>query len=471
MISMAKKMIIKEMYEDGLSKNEIKRRTNLNYRTVCKYAEQSDWNDEKLPNVDPENYPVLGKYIPRINEWLENDKRVPRKQRHTAKRIYDRLVSEMGYQGGESTVRGYVRELKDKSREAFVPLEFMPGEALQVDWGDVRVWLRDEQVKANLFCGRLCFSDAPFVLCYRRQNAESFQDALVRTFEYFGGTPRRVIFDNARTGVKEGFGAQAKATDSYAALAAHHGFETVFCNPSSGNEKGLVEGLVGFSRRNFCVPVPRVADMEELNTLLQERCQAYLKHIVPGKGADVETLFREEQTHLYPLPKYRYDPAKRVQARVNTFSTVRFETNSYSVPVKYCGQTVIIKALPERIEIWLRGETIASHSRCYGRECSIYQLEHYLPLLERKGRALFQARPVRDNVPPEFLDWLSRQECKPKELVTLLQYSLELGFEAVMRGEIPSTPAPAKVPDPVEVNEPDLSVYDSLCTRHEEVSA
>ena len=228
---------------------------------------------------------------------------------------------------------------------------------------------------------------------------------------------------------------------------------------------------MGFSRRNFCVPIPRVADMEELNGLLRERCEKYLTHTVAGKGADVGTLLREEQGKLYPLPKYRYDPAKRAEARVNAFSTVRFETNSYSVPVQYCGKTVTVKALPERIDIWLEGERIAFHVRCYGRERSVYQLEHYLPLLERKGRAIFQARPVRDNVPPAFLDWLARQNCKPKELVALLHASLEIGFEAVMRGEVPTSPPPAaEVPDPVSVDEPDLSAYDSLCTQNEEVS-
>ena len=205
--------------------------------------------------------------------------------------------------------------------------------------------------------------------------------------------------------------------------------------------------------------------------LLRERCEAYLKHTVAGKGADVGTLFREEQAKLYPLPKYRYDPAKRVEARVNAFSTVRFETNAYSVPVRYCGKMVTVKALPERIDIWLGGEKIASHIRSYGREGSVYQLEHYLPLLERKGRAIFQARPVRDNVPPAFLDWLSRQNCKPKELVALLQNSLDIGYEAVMRGEVPASPAPAaEVSDPVSVDEPDLSAYDSLCIHNEEVS-
>ena len=462
---------VRRLRLEGVGQRQIAKRLGISRNTVRKYmdGEAVPWEKKERERKETSLTAEVKAFV--ANCLKQDEEEGTKKQKHTAKRIYDRLVSEIGYQGGESTVRGYVRELREKSREAYVPLEFAPGEAVQVDWGEVCVWLGGEKVKANLFCGRLCYSDAPFALCYRRQNAESFQDALVRMFEYFGGTPRRVIFDNAKIAVKEGFGVHAKATDSYAALAAHHGFEPVFCNPSSGNEKGLVEGLVGFSRRNFCVPIPRVADMEELNGLLRERCEAYLTHTVAGKGADVGTLLREEQAKLYPLPKYRYDPAKRAEVRVNAFSTVRFETNSYSVPVQYCGKTVAVKALPERIDIWLEGELIASHVRCYGRERSVYQLEHYLPLLERKGRAIFQAKPVRDNVPPAFLDWLARQECKPKELVALLHASLEIGFEAVMRGEVPTSPPPAaEVPDPVSVDEPDLSAYDSLCTHNEEVS-
>ena len=459
---------IRRLHMEGHGQRWIARQLGISRNTVKKYMEGGavPWEKKGRERKETSLTPEVKAFIERCLK--QDEEEGTKKQHHTAKRIYERLVKEQGYGGGESTVRGYVREVKGKAEEAYVPLEFAPGEAVQIDWGEVQVWLEGQRVKANLFCARLCYSDAPFVVCYRRQNGESFQDALVRTMEYFGGTPKRVIFDNARVAVKEGFGAQAKATESYQALAAHYGFETVFCNPSSGNEKGLVEGLVGFSRRNFCVPVPRVTDMGQLNGMLQERCEEYLGHTVAGKGADVGTLFREEQGHLYSLPKYRYDPAKRAEARVNAFSTVRFETNQYSVPVQYCGKSVTIKALPEQIEIWQGGERIATHPRSYGRYGSRYQLEHYLPLLERKGRAIFQAKPVRDNVPREFLDWLSRQERSPKELVELLRYSMEIGFEAVMRGEAPPVDAPAvDISDPVSVAEPDLTAYDSLTTLQE----
>ena len=252
--------------------------------------------------------------------------------------------------------------------------------------------------------------------------------------------------------------------DSYAALAAHYGFEAVFCNPASGNEKGLVEGLVGYSRRNFCVPIPRVEDMTALNTLLEDDCRKYLPHKVIGKHATVGAMYRQEQAALYPLPVYPYDTAKRAEAKVSAFSTVRYDTNNYSVPVKYCGKRVTVKALPEQIEIHLGGELLASHQRCFSRHQNIYSLAHYLPLLQRKGRAIFQAKPVRDNVPDYFLDWLKRQTPKSKELVTLLERSLAIGFDAVMRGEVPTADPPMpELRDVVRVAAVDLSAYDALC--------
>lgn len=393
------------------------------------------------------------------------------KQHHTAKRIYDRLVDEMGFTGGESTIRGYVSEMKGRTKEAFVPLAFAAGDAVQVDWGEATIVLGGVKKVVNLFCARLCYSAAPFVAAYRRQNSESFLDALVQTFSYFGGTPRRVIFDNAKVAVKDGFGANARATDSYAALSAHYGFEPVFCNIASGNEKGLVEGLVGFSRRNFCVPLPRVESMEEMNVLLRERCEKYLDHTIQGKSADVGTLFREEQKKLYSLPVSGYDPAKRADARVSRSSTVRYDTNNYSVPVQFCGKSAAIKALPERIEIFHGGNLIAVHQRCFGRYESCYQLEHYLPLLARKGRAIFQAKPVLDHVPEYFLDWLKRQDLHPSELIAILTRSLEIGFDAVMSDPVPLRSAAApEIHDPVSVNSVDLTAYDALCGQRKGVN-
>ena len=456
---------------NGESQRSIARVMGISRNTVKKYCEGENvpWERKDYLREPSILTPEVKAFVA---ECLKSDEEEgTAKQHHTARRIYNRLVEEKGFTGGESTIRAYVSMLKGTVKEAFVPLEFSPGDAVQIDWGEATVVLSGQRNVMNLFCARLCNSDAPFVIAYRRQNSESFLDALVQTFEYFGGTPRRVIFDNAKVAVKDGFGANARATDSYAALAAHYGFEPVFCNIASGNEKGLVEGLVGFSRRNFCVPLPKVDSVEELNSLLRDRCQEYLKHKVQGKIADVGTLFKEEQHMLYPLPKHRYDPAKRAEARVSRYSTVRYDTNSYSVPIQFCGKQVSVKALPERIEIYHNGERIAVHQRCFGHQESVYCLEHYLPLLERKGRAIFQARPVRDNVPEYFLNWLRQQDLRPRKLVELLRLSLEIGYDAVMQGRTMKEPAAVpEIPDLVQATTADLTAYDALCGPRKEVS-
>ncbi len=454
---------IRKLHLEGTSQRQIAARLGVSRNTVKKYCEGAALPGERKPCIRTAS--VLTPEVKAfIQSCLEADKAEgTRKQRHTARRIYDRLVTEMGFTGSESTVRAYVHILRERTPEAFVPLAFDPGDAVQIDWGEAKVWMSGERVTVNLFCARLCYSDMPFVVAYRRQNSESFQEALIRAFEFFKGVSRRVIFDNAKVAVKCGFGANALAQDSYALLAAHYGFQPVFCNPSSGNEKGLVEGLVGFGRRNFLVPLPRVESMDELNALLAERCLQYANHTVKGKGADVGTLFREERERLYPLPVCRYDPAKRLSVMVDRFSTVRCDTNTYSVPVKYCGKEVSVRMLAERVEVYSEGSLIAVHTRCFERYKNIYALDHYLPLLDRKSRAALQAKPVRDNVPDRFLLWLEQRDVSPKELVALLERGVQIGFDAVMRGEVPLSDAPSpEIHDTVHVPPVDLSRYDSL---------
>lgn len=231
----------------------------------------------------------------------------------------------------------------------------------------------------------------------------------------------------------------------------------------SGNEKGLVEGLVGCIRRNTCVPVPRVTSLDELNSQLKTKCDKYVQHHIRGKETDVHTMLIADKAALYDLPDHRFDPAKRTFSRVDRFSTIRFDTNNYSVPTIYCGKEMTIKALPEQVQIFSEGAIVAEHQRCFTHQQSIYKLEHYLPILERKGRAIFYANPVKDNVPAYFLDWLRRQELTPKQLTELLWRCQNEGCEAVMLGNA----APQSQPDPIIedtilVQAVDLHLYDNL---------
>ena len=461
---------IRKLHREGCSERAIARKLQIHRKTVHKYIAGSIMPGERLAPPERVSTVLTQEVKDFIGECLAKDeKEGTKKQKHTAKRIYDRLVAEKGFTGGESTIRDYVRKYKNRTNEAFVPLAFPYGDAVQVDWGEVTSYIGGERIVVNIFCARLCASEAPFVIAYSRQNFESFQDTLIRTFEYFGGVPCRVIFDNARIAVKEGFGLHAKATDKYMALAAHYCFEPVFCNVASGNEKGLVEGLVGFFRRNFCVPLPRADNLEEMNRSFEEACRKYDSHTVSRKTSTVGEMLAEEKRALFALPERRYDPSHRTEIRVSSYSLVQFETNRYSVPVAYVGKNVTLKALPETIEIWSGGKMIASHQRSCKREQSIYDLAHYLPLPEQKGRAIFQAKPLLNNAPDVFVAWLKKkketEDLKPKELVNYIRKGLEIGYEAVMHGDIAlyaSLPSTQQTYDPVKVSEPDLSVYDKL---------
>lgn len=452
---------IRKMRLEGMSQRQIAATLHVSRNTVKKY-----WDGNSVP-WERKEYSRAASVLTEdvvafVKRCLDEDARCKsRKQHHTAKRIYDRLVAECSFSGGETTVRRLVKELREQPREAFVPLAFPAGDAMQIDWGEATVYLDSAKTTVHLFCARLCYSEAPMVLAYRRQNEESFLDALVQVFQYFGGVPKKVIFDNGKVAVKDGFGAHARKQAGYAALAAHYGFEAVFCNPASGNEKGLVEGLVGYIRRNVCVPVPKVENMESLNRMLREKCLGYLSHKIRGKDTSVGEMLTREREKLYPLPGYYFDPCKRTTGRVDRFCTVRFDSNNYSVPAAYCGREVALKAGPEVLSVYFDGRCIAQHRRCLDRKQTIYKLEHYLPLLEKKGRAIFYARPVQETLPDYFLNWLQQQNLSPKELVEILDRCREEHCDVIMTQSSCHT-TPVKIQDTVVVQTVDLHAYDAF---------
>ena len=458
---------IRRLQLEGItSQRAAAKRLGISRNTVKKYWEGNavPWDRKAYSREAAVMTPDVVQFI---SECLdEDDRERVKKQRHTARRIYERLVEERGFSGSESSVRNIVHDMRAARKETkvFVPLKFAPGEAVQIDWGEATVYMNGEKIVVNLFCARLCHSCAPYVIAYRRQNLESFLDAIIHTFQYYGGVPRRVIFDNARVAVKSGFGAQAAAQDDYKHLSAHYGFEPIFCNPASGNEKGLVENLVGYIRRNVCVPLPKVKSLDELNGKLLEKCVRYLEHQIEGRPATVGTMLEEDRQCLQTMPHYTPDISKKVYPTVSRYSTVTFETNHYSVPSRYCGKNTTLKAHPNHIEVWIAGALAARHERLFGRKEESLDLQHYLPILSQKGRAIRYARPVQRAVPAEFLTWLEGQNLKAKEMVELLGQCAEVGYAAVMCGTVIQRSSPV-MEDPVTVPAVDLEAYDALCGR------
>ncbi len=464
---------IRRLQLEGVtSKRAAARLLGISRNTVDKY-----WEGDTVPWARKEYIREHVVLTPDVIAFIEacldeDDREKIKKQRHTARRIYNRLVDECGFTGSESSIRNAVHDMRAarKATQVYVPLQFAPGEAIQIDWGEATIYMKGEKKTVNLFCARLCHSCSPYVIAYYRQNLESFLDAITRTLQYFGGTPRRIIFDNARVAVKDGFGAHAAAQDDYAQLSAHYGFTPIFCNPASGNEKGLVENLVGYIRRNVCVPLPKVDDLDALNAKLLEQCTKYLAHHVDGKPANVGVMLEEDRQYLQKLPRYTIDTSKRFYPTVSRYGTVTVETNQYSVPCQYFGKATAVKAYPNHIEIWIGNVMVASHRRLYGRKQESLELTHYLPILAQKGRAIRYARPVQKSVPAEFLTWLDAQDLKAKQMVTLLEQCVEHGYAAVMSGNITCEPVP-EVNDPVTVESVDLTPYDGLSVPVKEAIA
>ena len=427
---------IRTRYTDGESIRSIAKGLGISRQTVKKYCEGSTHPKvRKTYQREPE---VVNEAVKTfiLGCFKEDEAEHLKKQKHTAKRIYDRLVAEKEFAGSYSSVRTAVRLLKSERTvppQSSVPLSYAPGEAVQIDWGEATIYLDEQKTKVYTFCGRLCYSCDIFVQVFKASNEETFLEAQQLMFDFFGGVPRRLIFDNAKVAVKEGFGIYAKPQAKYLSFGAHYAFSLDFCNPAKGNEKSLVENLVGYSRRNILVPVPRVADIEELNRQLWKACVNYREsHKVQHRSHPVKVMYQEEARTLNPIPIFRFDTSKTAIAKVDDFSTVRYEKNNYSVPTRYLRKNVTVKGYANTVRILHEGTEIATFSRQYGSGNTQYCLEHYIDLLERKPRSVQNARPVKETLTQELLAWGNQLPGGNKEMVKLLRLCVDYGEDRIL---------------------------------------
>jgi len=338
--------------------------------------------------------PKLGPWLGLIDAILEADKSTPPKQRHTAKRIFERLREEHGFTGGYTIVKDYVHAAKLRSREMFVPLTHAPGEA-QADFGEAMVVMAGVECKAHFLCVDLPHSDDCFVIAFPAETTEAFLEGHVRAFAYFGAVPTRILYDNTKIAVARILGGEERVrTRAFSELESHYLFADKFGRPAKGNDKGKVEGLVGYARRNFMVPIPRVNSWDELNAHLEAECRKRRQRRLRGHTETIGERFERDREAFLPLPASEYEACEKRVARVSSLSLVRYRTNDYSVPTEYGHRDVLVKGYVHEVVIVCGSQVIARHRRSYQREDMVFDPLHYLAVLEQKARALDQAAPL-----------------------------------------------------------------------------
>jgi transposase len=426
----------------GKNISELSRMTGHSRNTVkkaltgepCGYKER-----EQQP------FPVLGPFLGTIDEWLQDDLSRPKKQRHTARRIYNRLVAEHGYTGGESTVRHYVRDAKARlgftGTEAYIPGDPEAGYEAEVDWGTASAILGGKLTQLKIFCMRSKYSGKHFVRAYPCERQQAFFDAHLHAFQFFLGIFAVLIYDNLTAAVRKILqGRDRIEQETFGRFRAYHSFEARFTNANAGHEKGGVEGLVGFVRRNYLVPVPEAADLDELNEKLLLQCQSYGSHVIAGRTQPVETLYEQEKSHLLDLPKEAYTNELVRVGRVDKYSTVIIDKNRYSVPTSYAGRQVSVSLGVDKVSIHLKSRQLATHKRLYGNNKWQLDPDHYLDLLQKRPQAYHSARPIRQWRPswPKELEKLQVRFCEVqgetkgiKDFITVLMFYRSFATEEV----------------------------------------
>ncbi len=316
---------------EGMNKSEAARLFGINRKTVSKILEHSV--PPGYRRSKPPVRPKLDPFSPIIDRILEEDRGVPKKQRHTAKRIFERLRDEHGFTGRLTIVTDYVREKKRRTREVFVPLAHAPGHA-QVDFGEALGEIGGAMRKIRYFAMALPHSDAFFMKAYPAETTEAFCDGHVSAFAFFGGVPRSILYDNTTIAVAKILGdGTRQRTRVFSELQSHYLFEDRFGRPGKGNDKGNVEGMIGFGRRNFLAPMPRFESFEALNAELETLCLRRQDDVLRGHTETIGERLLRDLDALMALPAVPYDACEKVSTRVSSISMVRYRNNDYAVPV------------------------------------------------------------------------------------------------------------------------------------------
>lgn len=388
---------IRREYEQGVGTIKgIAKKLGVHRRVVREAIANAVPAERKKPDRER---PKMGAAVAFIDGILSTDRQAPRKQRHTARRIHERIVTEMPGVGiSESSVRKYVRERKLElgwsGRETFVPQSYSLGQEGQVDWYEAYVDFEEERRKVQAFCMRSMASGGAFHRAYPHATQQAFLEAHELAFSYFGGVFNNLRYDNLKSAVKKIFrGYRREETARFIGFRSHWGFAAEFCTPGQGHEKGGVEGENGFFRRNHFVPVPRVNNFEELNEYLRAESRKDEQRVMHGRGERIGAAMLSEREYLLPLAVEGFDLAGVHFPMVNGSGCVNVLTNFYSAPLPV-GTRTRVKVHAAYVEIWHDGKCVARHERCFERYKKVLDLEHYLDALSKKPGALAGSTPL-----------------------------------------------------------------------------
>jgi transposase len=496
---------IRRARRDGMSIRRIAREFDHSRTTVRNALRHGEPNPG--PGTRNRSAPVLGRVQAVIDQILADDENAPPKQRHTAMQVFRRLQDEHSYAGCYGQVQRYVLKHRRRHRETFIPLGHLPGQRLEADFGHIHVDFPDGRRLVPFLVTTWAYSNAPFVLALPFERTEAILTGMVAAFEFFNCIPKEVWWDNPKTVATLILqGRQRQVHPRYAALASHYAFNPLFCTPARGNEKPDAESTVKAVQRRFATPVPRVADLDELNSAFRRRCQAEHERIVQSLFGPfkIGARFAEEQAKAAPLPTTCFDTCTiRSAVPVDKYQTVAFDCNRYSVPRPFAFQMVTVKGFVDRVVIVATGQVIATHVRCLKRGTVVLDPIHYLATLGRKPGALDHTPVYRDwKLPPCFaafraeLEQHHGAEAGARRFVRILQLLGEHPLDRVRRAveacqldhlvsaeaviertrgfasiESPARGSSVAVPDSiltsqVHVPVPDLSRYNQLLGGH-----
>ena len=423
---------------DGRSIHAVARETGISRTTIKKYLkdpEQPKYR-ERQPRV---GHKLNAQFEARLRELFKHDLGLRRRNRRTAKKLYEQLVAE-GYTGSYSPVQRLVSELKKVGgtgvSDAFIPLYFAPGDALQFDWSEEYVLLGGIEHKVHVAHFRLCHSRKPFVVAYMNEKQEMVLDAFARALSFFGGVPRRVIIDNPKTMVT--FVSRSKDRifhPRFLALMNHYVIEPVACTPASGWEKGQVENQVQFLRGELFTPRLAFDDLAALNAWLLLRCEELAKRRhTEQQHRTIANVFVEEQGELRPLGR-PFDGYVEKTVSVRSTCLAQYDCNRYSAPCEHAGHHVSLRAYADRLVMIANDEIIAEHKRHFTRNISYFEPWHYVPLLDRKPGALRNGAPFVGWKLPKSMEQIKdhymREKGGDREFVDLLLLTLENGIDVV----------------------------------------